>query len=380
MSRIIFEKSMKFAIITHVVHIQKEDKCFAYAPYVREMNIWFKYVDEVIIVAPLQSKKILTDIDTSYDCHNINFKEIPNFNFVSFRNVFNSVFKLPIIFWTIFWAMKETDHIHLRCPGNVGLLGCVVQIFFPNKKKTAKYAGNWDPESKQPLSYRLQKWILNNTFLTRNMQVLVYGDWKNQSKNIKPFFTATYSEKEKEVFAENKSNEIIEFIFVGSLVVGKNPLYAIKLVQKLIESGKKVYLNLYGNGIEKDNLDLYIKEYKLGDFIVLHGNQDRETIKKAYQKSHFVILPSKSEGWPKAIAEGMFWGCIPVATKVSCVPFMIDHGNRGVLLEMDLNKDLAQIYTVLENQNVFAAKSKRAKEWSQTFTTDFFEKEIRNLL
>ena len=40
-------------------------------------------------------------------------------------------------------AMKWADHIHLRCPGNIGLLGCIVQIAFPKKVKTVKYAGNW---------------------------------------------------------------------------------------------------------------------------------------------------------------------------------------------------------------------------------------------
>ena len=38
--------------------------------------------------------------------------------------------------------------------------------------------------------------ILSNTFLTKNMQVLVYGEWEGSSKNVKSFFTATYSELE----------------------------------------------------------------------------------------------------------------------------------------------------------------------------------------
>lgn len=369
---------MKFLVVTNAPIIYKDDKAFAYSPYVKELVVWSNYVNLTFCcpVWKTDNGLLISEIPFAINEH---YKLFDN-NLKSLKEIVKTFFLTFANICILFKAMYHADHIHLRCPGNVGLLGCVVQIFFPNKKKTAKYAGNWDPESKQPLSYRLQKWILNNTFLTRNMQVLVYGDWKNKSKNIKPFFTATYSEKEKEVFAENKSNEIIEFIFVGSLVVGKNPLYAIKLVQKLIESGKKVYLNLYGNGIEKDNHDLYIKENKLGDFIVLHGNQDRETIKKAYQKSHFVILPSKSEGWPKAIAEGMFWGCIPVATKVSCVPFMVDYGNRGILLEMDLEEDFVQINEILENKNVFLAKSKLAQEWSQTYTTDFFENEIKKLL
>jgi len=370
---------MKFTIITHVSHIQKENQFFAYSPYVREMNIWFKYVDEVIVVAPLKNSTP-TIIDIPYQHKKIDFQAVPDFNLTSFKNVLYSVFKLPIIFWKVFWAMKSADHIHLRCPGNMGLIACFIQVLFPKKIKTAKYAGNWDPQSKQPFSYKVQKWILSNTFLTRNMTVLVYGEWSNQSKNIKPFFTATYSESEKESVTKIGIDNTIEFIFVGSLVSGKNPMYAVKLVQELIEKGYKANLNLYGEGSERSYLENYIQTNNLEDFIVLHGNQNKEIVEKAYQKSHFVILPSKSEGWPKAIAEGMFWGCIPIASKVSCVPFMLDYGNRGILLEMDLEKDVNQIKEQISDEKTFSTKSWLAIQWSQNYTTDLFEAEIKKLL
>lgn len=370
---------MKFLIITHVNHICIDNKYFGYAPYISEMNIWLQYVDEVKIVGSLIKKKP-TVIDIVYEHHKIDFVSVPSFSFTSLKNNLISIFKLPIIFWRIFGAMKDADHIHLRCPGNIGLLGCITQIFFPNKIKTAKYAGNWDPKSKQPWTYKLQKWILSNTFLTRNMQVLVYGNWENQSKNIKPFFTATYSESEKETFQKIAFEETIEFVFVGSLVAGKNPIYAIKLVEQLIKKEHNVVLNLYGEGIERSVLEQYIQENQLSKNIILHGNQDKETIKKAYQKSHFVLLPSKSEGWPKAVAEAMFWGCVPVATKVSCVPFMLDNGNRGILLDMDLDKDVADMEEILINDAAFFNKSKSATEWSQKYTTDVFESEIKKLL
>ena len=44
----------------------------------------------------------------------------------------------------------------------------------------------------------------------------------------------------------------------------------------------------------------------------------------------------KSEGYLKAIAEGMFWGTIPIATRVSCLEYMLDKGNRGILLNLNL--------------------------------------------
>ncbi|CAD0009287.1 glycosyl transferase [Flavobacterium chungangense] len=139
-------------------------------------------------------------------------------------------------------------------------------------------------------------------------------------------------------------------------------------------------LNIYGEGVERIAIEAYIQENKLSDYIILNGNQDQEIIKEAYQNSHFVLLPSKSEGWPKAIAEAMFWGCVPVATKVSCVSFMLDAGNRGILLEMKLEHDTKQIDNLLKNQNEFILRSELAREWSQQYTTDIFESEIRKQL
>jgi len=370
---------MKFLIITHVQHIKEAQEYYGYSPYVHEMNLWLKYVEEVEVVAPITNSNI-TAINTAYQHKNINFNQIPSIAFVSLRKAFLSIISIPLIVFKIFKACKKTDHIHLRCPGNIGLLGCVIQIFFPKKQKTAKYAGNWDPIAKQPLSYRLQKWILSNTFLTRNMQVLVYGDWKNQSKNIKPFFTATYYNSEIQQHVERDYSSHLKFVFAGSLVEGKRPLFAIKIIQALYKKGLKVSLDVYGDGVLKESLNEYIKDNRLGTMITLHGNKSKEVIKETLKTAHFSILPSKSEGWPKAIAEAMFFGVIPIATKVSCVPFMLDYGKRGILVEPSLDEALNEINIHLKDENQLRLMSKRALNWSQNYTLDVFETEISKLL
>ena len=370
---------MTFAIFTYVPHVFEQNRYFAYAPYVREMNVWTKHVDELLIVAP-KSESNKTPIDICYDHKNIYFIGIDTFDILSVKAIFKAIFKIPKISWQIFVAMKKSDHIHLRCPGNIGLIASLIQILFPNKPKTTKYAGNWDPKSKQPLSYKFQKWILSNTFLTRNMQVLVYGEWEGSSKNIKPFFTATYHESEKTPIQNRDLKSQIIFIFVGALVSGKRPLYAIRLVESLYRKGFDVVLNLYGEGLERNYLEEYIIQNNLEEIISLKGNQTQETVKKAYEQSHFVILPSESEGWPKAVAEGMFWGCVPLATTVSCVPFMLNYGNSGVLLNLDLEKDILQIESLLKNENLYKSMSEKANEWSQKYTLDVFEEEIKTLL
>lgn len=370
---------MKFTVITQIEHSKKKDEYYSYGPYVREMNLWFKYVDEVEIVAPLGNAKP-DSIDLAYKQRDLNFISVPAFSLISAAEITKTLISIPQILMKIYGAMQTADHIHLRCPGNMGLLGALVQIFFPKKEKTAKYAGNWDPHARQPWSYKLQKWILANTFLTKNMQVLAYGAWPNQSKNIKPFFTASYSEIDKNEIPNRKYDLPLRFLFVGGLVEGKRPLYALELVSELIERGFPSEIHFYGDGPQKESLRRFITEHHLGKSAFLHGNQNSETLKEAYAKSHFLILPSKSEGWPKAVAEAMWWGVIPIATQISCVPWMLDHGHRGILINCDLESDLAKIIEGLREKTSLKIMAQLASDWSRKYTLEAFEQEIKMIL
>ncbi|HRG17678.1 MAG TPA: glycosyltransferase [Flavobacterium lutivivi] len=370
---------MKLAVISSSPIVKNIDKLYAYSPYERELEIWAKYSDEIYFSCPVwvEDKGLLI---TEFPFRVNEIFETKSFNIKSLKNIIKAVSFSFFNFRQIYKAMKVADHIHLRCPGNIGLMGCILQIFFPSKPKTAKYAGNWDMNAKQPLSYKIQKWILNNTFLTRNIKVLVYGEWENTSKNIKPFFTASYSESEKEPVVERSFENEIRFMFVGTLSNGKQPLYAVKMIEQLIKFNSKISLSIFGNGLEKQNVLDYIEEKKLTSNVFFIGNKPQEEIKKEYQKNHFVILPSLSEGWPKVVAEGMFWGCLPIATRVSCVPNMLANEERGLLLELDLEKDVKKINTLLLDFDEYKKKVANAVEWSRKYTLDSFENEIKKLL
>jgi glycosyltransferase involved in cell wall biosynthesis len=475
---------LKLLVISSAPIVEILGKFHLYAPYEKEMQLWSKHADATQFCCPIwrEDKKLLiAPISFKVDA----IVELQEFDITSFSNKLRAIPLAFVALIKIFKAMKQADHIHLRCPGNIALLACLVQILFPNKQKTAKYAGNWDPKSQQPWSYRLQKWILSNPFLTRNMQVLVYGEWPNQTKNIKPFFTATYSEDEIQnsefriqnklslreesrtiendfdfaqsdklddsllslraesrttendfdsvqsdklddsslsllahsrtsendfdfapsdklndsslsLRAESRTTEnsldyarldkieidlpTTSFLFVGTLSKGKQPLYAIQLVEALYRQGKKVQLDLYGEGVLRTELERYIAENKLETLIALKGNQSKETILKAYQSHHFLILPSKSEGWPKVVAEAMFWGCVPIASPISCVLFMMGNGSRGIILKEQLDSDVSQIRNVLNNQEVYKKMALEGQTWSRQSTTDKFEAEIKKLL
>lgn len=370
---------MRLVVISSAPVVIQENEKFLYAPYEKEMQLWVKYANESQFCCPVwkDDKKLLI---TKVSFPILPIIELKEFDVLSLKNAFSAIPSMLQNAVIIYKAMKKADHIHLRCPGNMALLASVVQILFPNKKKTAKYAGNWDPNSKQPLSYRMQKWILSNTRLTKNMQVLVYGEWPNQTQNIKPFFTATYAEADKKVTEVRNLNHTVHFMFVGMLSKGKQPLYAVQLIKELITKDYKVNLKYFGDGVLKNELMQFIEEHDLHDFVSLQGNQSKEVIEKAYQDSHFLLLPSKSEGWPKVVAEAMFWGCVPLVSNVSCVPYMINEGERGVLLTENNDEDLMQITTIVQNPIRYAAMAKNGMDWSRQFTTDKFEEEIEKLM
>ncbi len=368
---------MKFAIITYIEHSAFKGKYYSYEPYIREMNIWLRNVDEVNVLAPKTDQKPLTG-EIAYN-RNLGFVEVSPLNFTNFNKSLKSIFRIPGIILKMFRVFSEADHIHLRCPGNISLLGCIVQIFFPKKPKTAKYAGNWDANSKQPLSYRFQKWILSNTYLSRNLKVLVYGNWPRKSKNVIPFFTASFSEMEATKTCKDFTKDL-NLIFVGSFSQGKQPLFAIKLAEHLISLGKDVRLKLYGSGNLEDEIKNYITNSEYSDRFAIGGFIEKEELKKVYLQSHFLILPSKSEGWPKAIAEAMFFGCIPISTDVSCVSWMLGNGRRGIIISPNTEQAQTKILDFVDEPEILKKMSGEAQSWSQNYTLEKFETEIKRLL
>ena len=291
---------MKFVVISSAPIVIINGKYYMYGPYQKEMKIWAKYAGKIQFCCPIwqEDRGLLID-EISFPISNT--IELNEFDIKSFKKIHLALYYSILNFFIILKAIKSADHLHIRCPGNMALLACLAQLFYPKKIKTAKYAGNWDPKSVQPWSYRLQKWILSNAFLTKNMQVLVYGVWANQTKNIKPFFTATYAESDKKEVPIRGFLGRIRFLFVGMLSEGKQPLYAAELIRDLVSKAYNVQIDYFGDGEFRKEIEKFIINNNLNNRIILHGNQSKETVEKAYQESHFVILPSKSEGWPKVV-------------------------------------------------------------------------------
>jgi glycosyltransferase involved in cell wall biosynthesis len=80
------------------------------------------------------------------------------------------------------------------------------------------------------------------------------------------------------------------------------------------------------------------------------------------------------------VAERMFWGCVPITTKVSMVPEMVANGERGFLVQPEVNEIAAKTAFSRMNPEVYNNISERAMTWSRQFALEKFEWEISKLL
>ncbi|NVK50377.1 MAG: glycosyltransferase [Cyclobacteriaceae bacterium] len=373
---------MNFLILTHVHHILKDGKYYAYGPYVREMNIWTKFFSSITIIAPLSKETEVNPIEIAYEHEHIHFVPVQEINLTTWRGRITTLVSLPRTILKTWQGMKATDHIHLRCPGNMGLLGATLQVFFPNKKKTAKYAGNWDPSSAQPYTFKLQKRLISDPGYSKLMKVLVYGNWPEQSQNIVPFFTFSYNQNESQEDQRSllQKDRKVKLLYAGALVSGKNPIMVAEVARLLKKDGIDFQLSFCGEGNQMEPLSQFIQDHQLSDEVELCGNLTSENLKEKYRESHFLIFLSESEGWPKVVAESMYFGCLPITTSVSCVPYMLGEGRRGDLVEKDPYQVVERIKYYLKKPEEFQLKSQQSKDWSKSFTKESFEKEIKNLI
>jgi glycosyltransferase involved in cell wall biosynthesis len=353
---------------------------FTYGPYARELNVWMSNFEEVHFLSPLQQAEP-SPLDVQLTGCNLQVISLPPISLVSPKEIGKAFFCLPylaFVFWKYFRKFKK---VHIRSPSNYGLLASLIQIFFPNTIKTVKYAGNWDPRSKQPFTYRLQQRIFKNRFLSKNIKILVYGNWEPENVNLVPFFTASYYESDIKplVLKSLNRNTRVNCVFAGTLTSNKNPLMALQAAQFLRDAGFSIHLKVFGTGPLRSVLVDYIHSNNLHDSVAICGAQPLETITKAFQDAHFLFFFSDSEGWPKVVSEAMFWGCLPFTKQVSMVKEMVGENQRGFLVS-DSKSCLSLIENLIENPDKYCEMQRLAADWSRTFTMNRFEQEIKKII
>jgi len=355
-------------------------RLYAYGPYTLEIDIWADLFPELVIAAPCHHEQPPGDC-LPFTKSNISIlpqKETGGNNLIS---KLTQIIALPKLLVELTSAMKSADAIHVRCPGNLGMLGAILAPCFSNYM-IAKYAGNWKGQPGEPWTYRLQRKILSSRWWRG--PVTVYGLWSNQSKNIVPFFTSILTKvqlkKAKEAASHKKFQSPLRVIFVGRLTKEKNVDKVISAIDKLNEQGIPVTCKIIGKGPMRSALEEQVSKACLWNNVAFVGGVGLDKVLNYYENADVLVLISETEGWPKAIAEAMAFGLICIGSDIGWVPEMLGNGRGIVIPSGDVQALTDALCDIAETPQVYMKMSERAAAWAERFSLEGLREALRDLL
>ena len=178
-----------------------------------------------------------------------------------------------------------------------------------------------------------------------------------------------------------KFDNKLTFCYVGRLTKNKGFELLLDSIGKLKQTNWIEKLHCVGDGPLKNEY-LSLSE-SLCVPICFHGLLDREELNKIYQDSHFIILPSQSEGFPKVLAEAASYGCVPIVSNLSSISQYINNNISGVLIDDLTQSNIKSVLSKLSNKREnLMSMAFSALKWVSLFTYSRYvfriEKEIIN--
>jgi glycosyltransferase involved in cell wall biosynthesis len=291
------------------------------------------------------------------------------------------VLALPRHVWRLARALRQADAIHVRCPGNLGLLGCLLAPLF-GKPRVAKYAGQWSDYPGQPRTWGWQKALLRSRWW-RGL-VLVYGRWPNQPPQVVPFFTSAMDDAQmtraRSALPRDWSKQPLEVLFVGRLSSQKNVDVILRALALLKQEGLCPRFRVVGDGPMRRELEALARGLKLDQQVSFQGAVPQAKVLDFYEQARVLVLASQTEGWPKAIAEAMAFGLVCVGPNRGLVPQMLGEG-RGLLVEPgDVPALAARLRQAATDASEAAGISERAAAWARRFTLETLKAALRQQL
>jgi glycosyltransferase involved in cell wall biosynthesis len=277
---------------------------------------------------------------------------------------------MPFILIQMGRAIRRHDVIHTRGPSVPALLA-ILSSWIWRRKYWHKYAGNWR-QPVLPKAYAIQRYLLRRG----SNFVAVNGRYPNDPPHIHTIENPCFSKEElKQSIAIAK-----EKTFTGNLIVlfvgrveHKKGIF--ELLDAFRHVQDRMSLHVVGPGDSMEKAVSYANENSLP--VHFYGAQQRDKLNELYAKAHVLILPSRAEGFPKVVAEGAGFGCIPICSDISSIGEYVKHGVNGFLIKEISESSISRQLQTLPEPGKLKEMSQQAIELATLFTYERYAEQIK---
>lgn len=124
----------------------------------------------------------------------------------------------------------------------------------------------------------------------------------------------------------------IDVAFVGRFAAVKGIDDILRAIPPLVEANPEIRIELIGDGELSEEVAVFVDHHGLSENVTLTGWVDHDDLPAHLDDARTLLLPSKSEGVPKALLEAMACGTVPVVAPVGGIPDIVSDEANGFLL------------------------------------------------
>lgn len=347
-----------------------QGKPHAFGPVVMELHYFLQYFDEITWMGGER------DYNPSFyrlDERKVQLRLLPEIKSKGLKHKWEVLLQYPKMRAMIKKELPHHQVVHVRAPSHPALVTMILAKQYSKKRFWFKYAGSWvDPASRM---YDFQRKLLRK--LPDHCRVTVNGNWPDQPAHVlsfeNPCLTQDHRKEGKEALVHRTAanRTPYDLCFVGGLNDNKGIIPLLE-VWALLEHPKWGCLHIVGEGPLKSKVEQLMA--KSHNPVKLHGTMTKEAVHKLYVRCEAVLLPTKTEGFPKVIGEAMNYGCIPIVTDVSCIGQYIKTGVNGYLMQEVSKEEIEKGFKAFLELDAKTKQEYRSNNYdvSERFTYDHY--------
>lgn len=308
--------------------------------------------------------------------HDVSVEPLPFFNGVG-----GFIKALPVLVRRLYLAAAEADALVVRLPGPIGSLHAFFcwlrgipytahMVGDPNQVLSSKGFRWHERLLRQPL-VALSRFVCSRAvacaYVTERQLQSLYPPRKGV-----PSVAISNVLLELRHFVDRPRIEPVGnsamLAFCGSLAQEYKGLdILLAALRELTSAGFDVYLTVMGDGAFRAEYETQASRLGMTERVQFCGNVPPEAVLEQFRSSDLFVMPSRTEGLPRAMIEAMAQALPCIGTNVGGIPELLD---ETALVPIDDSHALANcIERFLRDRQLFAAQSERNLRRSRDFET-----------
>jgi glycosyltransferase involved in cell wall biosynthesis len=209
--------------------------------------------------------------------------------------------------------------------------------------------------------------ILTNNLLGKNYLIDKLKAPKDRILTM-PYLTSNIIETEY----EEKRTNIIKLLYVGQLIERKGLFNLLKCIKNVSYSHSDVELNIVGEGIQKEQLQLFVEKNDLNDIVSFIGEIPYCDLSSYYYSSDIFILPTLFDYRALVGFEALSSGLAIITTVYDGARFeIVEENKNGFIVDPNNIDDFtSKIKILIENKELLDSFKRYSKEKSKKYTKE----------